>query len=210
MVTCTLPGVVDQQNNGSVALTTPYTVSESKTNFASITSTCSWSASDRAPLNNIGEVTNGMLGIGSSEKTVYYSVTAYREGFFYGITTTKTNTADLDSNLIRNLGKVTVSGKAKNRSSAAYKAGTTTLTVPVGTSTIVFACPANKTGITKVFNDSVFADMTDEFGEPTLVSVGGADATATNDGNYTTDYNVWTYTPVDSYGTATTFTITLG
>ena len=47
-------------------------------------------------------------------------------------------------------------------------------------------------------------------GTPTKVTVGGADATSTNVGSYGKEYNVWTFTPPEAYGTAANLTITLG
>jgi hypothetical protein len=91
VVTCTpdptngggiVVGTIDQKVDGSATFTTGYTVSStSATTIASVTSTCSWNASDRDPVNNVGEITEGKLGAGSSEKTVSYSVTGYRKMF---------------------------------------------------------------------------------------------------------------------------------
>ena len=45
---------------------------------------------------------------------------------------------------------------------------------------------------------------------PTVISVGGADATASSTGSYAIDYNVWVYTPAEAYGSTASLTITLG
>ena len=55
--------------------------------------------------------------------------------------------------------------------------------------------------------------MNESFGvgkTPTKVTVGGKDATATSVGNYGREYNVWTFTPPEAYGTSATLEITLG
>ena len=91
VVTCTpnetnggdiVVGTIDQKIDGSATFTTGYTVSStSAKTIASVTNTCSWGASDRDPVNNVGEITEGKLEAGSSAKTVSYSVTGYRKMF---------------------------------------------------------------------------------------------------------------------------------
>jgi hypothetical protein len=209
-VTCTLPGGVDQKKDGSVALTDAYVVGANASNFASVTSVCSWTASERTPFNNVGVETSGILGEGSSSKTVSYSVTAYREGFFYGTSTDVLTAEDLTSSFIRGL----------SRTKAKYVAGTkelntvdgekVTLQVPVGTNTIIFACPAANTGVTEVLNTTVNAKMMSSFTKHENIMVGGADATSTDIGDYSEAYNVWTYSPASAYETAANLKVTLG
>jgi hypothetical protein len=201
-VTCTLAGTVEQKEDGSVTLDEPYVVAANATDFASVTSKCSWGASNRVPLNNVGETTDGQLAAGSSTKTVKYSVTAYREGFYYGTSTTKVDPSALTSKDIRALSKT----------GASYAKGAKTVSVPVGAASIILACPKANTGVTDVLNTTVNAGMNDAFGltTPTVVSVGGADATATSVGDYAADYNVWVYTPAEAYGSTASLTVTLG
>lgn len=200
-VTCSLPGNVEQKEDGKVTLTTPYVVAATASNFASVTSTCAWGASDRTPLNNVGVETDGILGASSSEKTVYYSVTAYREGFFYGTTTTAVDPSKLTGWDIRNLSKT----------GAGYGKGTKIVNVPVGAESVILACPKANTGVTDILNTTVNANMKEAFGDPIVVSVGGADATASSTGSYATDYNVWVYTPASgAYTSTASLTVTLG
>jgi hypothetical protein len=213
-VTCTLAGTVDQKKDGSVTLDEDFVVAEAKTytNFASVTSKCSWSASDRTPLNNVGELTEGTLQAGSSTKTVNYSVTGYREGLYYGTVTTAVTAADLDGWDIRQLSK---SGKAYTSitdADTAVAGKQFKFTVPVGAASVIIACPKANTGVTDVLNTTVNAGMNEAFGlsNPTVVSVGGADATADSVGDYAEDYNVWVYTPAEAYGSTAALTITLG
>lgn len=192
---------VDQKEDGSATFSTGYVVSgtASKT-IASITSTCSWGASDRDPVNNVGEVTDGKLAAGSSTKTVNYSVSGYREGFYAGtVTTAITDPTTITSDMIRGLG-------TKSRTN--YARGTKTLSVPVGAASIIIACPKANTGVTNILNTTVNAGMNDAFklSEPTVISVQGADKTDT----YAADYNVWVYTPAEAYGSTASLTITLG
>ena len=193
---------VDQKEDGSATFSTGYVVSgtASKT-IASITSTCSWSASDRDPVNNVGEVTEGKLAAGSSTKTVSYSVSGYREGFYAGtVTTAITDPAtQVTSDMIRGLG---------TKSKTNYAKGTKTLSIPVGAASVIIACPKANTGVTDILNTTVNAGMNDAFklSAPTVISVQGADKTDT----YAADYNVWVYTPAEAYGSTASLTITLG
>lgn len=203
-VTCTLDGTCEQKEDGKVVLTNPIIVDEDgASNFASVTSICAWNASTRTPFNNVGVETNGKLGAGSDTKTVNYSVGAYREGFYYGTSTTAVAAGDIDSNFIRT--KLSKTG-------AKYAAGKKTVSVPVGAASIILACPKSAKGVTDVLNTTVNAGMNDAFGltAPTVVSVGGADATATSVGNFPADYNVWVYTPAEAYGSTASLTVTLG
>jgi hypothetical protein len=71
---------------------------------------------------------------------------------------------------------------------------------------VIFACPKTATGVTDVLNTTVNANMNDAFGlsSPTVVSVEGAN------GYSAIDYNVWTFTPAEAYGSTAALTITLG
>ena len=206
----------EQKEDGTATFSTGYTVSGTASKkIASVSSKCSWGASDRQPLNNVGEPTDGQLAAGSSTKSVDFSVSGYREGFYFGGTTTKTAPADINSAMLRNIPtkfKRYISSKwqDKNKTATNYAAGEYKIKVPVGTATIIFACPEASTGVTKVYNNTVNADMTSSFTKTSDVSVGGADATSTDVGNYAVDYNVWTFTPNDAYGTETELTVTLG
>lgn len=202
-VSCNVTGTISgNTKDGSVTFTTPIVIDgTSKQAIATVTNKCSWSASPRTPVNNVGAPKESLkIASGSSEQSCSFTVSGYREGFFYGTTTNKTTTTQLNSSVIR----------ARSKTGAAYAAGGKSVTVPVGASTIIFACPATKTGVTKVYNNTVNADMTTSFVKTENVMVGGADATSTSNGDYAVAYNVWTFTPNEAYGTETSLTVTLG
>jgi hypothetical protein len=214
-VTCSLPGTVDQKEDGSVSLKTDFVVAEAKEykDFATVTSKCSWTASDRTPLNNVGVETSGMLAAGSSTQTVKYTVTGYREGFFYGTSATAIeDPTSLTGWNIKSLSKT--GGSYANIADADSKTAgkQVVVDVPVGAASIILACPKANTGVTDVLNTTVNAGMNDAFGlsKPTVISVGGADATKDSVGNYAEDYNVWVYTPAEAYGSTASLTVTLG
>lgn len=202
-VSCDVAGTISGNTvDGTVTFTTPVVITGASNQvIATVTNKCSWGASPRTPVNNVGAPkTNLKIGTGSSEKTTTVKLTGYREGFFYGTTSAKTATTDLNSAVVR----------GRSKTGAAYAAGSKSVTVPVGAATIIFACPANKTGVTKVYNNTVNADMTSSFVKTANISVGGADATSSSNGDYAVNYNVWTFTPNEAYGTETSLTVTLG
>ena len=201
-VSCTKEGTFTDGVDGTVTLNPQISISStSSAEVAKITNVCTWGDSPRTPVNNVGAIVDSKRIKGSpSSKEITFSITGFREGFFFGTTSDVTATADLDSATIRGLAKT----------GAKYAAGTKNMTVPVGASTIILACPAGSTGVTKVYNNTVNADMTTSFTKTEGISVGGADATATSIGDYAENYNVWTFTPAEAYGTETSLTVTLG
>lgn len=121
--------------------------------------------------------------------------TGYQQGHFIGTTTT---TGELTSTIVRGLG---------TKKNGNYAAGDVKITVPVGAATIIIACPVGKTGMTKVLNTTVNAEMTSSFVKSTL-KVAGADEDV--ESAYAKEYNVWTFSPAEPYGSTANLTITLG
>ena len=149
------------------------------------------------PKNNLGlDYADGKI-IG---KTISKSLTlsGYRQGCFYGTVTTADMTVDkITSSLIRGLTK----------SNKAYTKGNITLTVPVGATAILIACPKTNTGPTNVINTTVNAPMTDLYGTSKIIktlTVAGAGSDAG------IEYNVWMYKPNSAYESTANLTITLG
>jgi hypothetical protein len=138
------------------------------------------------------------------EATTNWTITGYREGFYFGTSSTEV--------LPENITSATIRGLA-TKSEANYAAGKKTVTIPVGAKTVIIACPSDKTGVTDVLNTTVNANMNESFGvggTPAKVTVGGKDSTADSVGSFGKEYNVWTFTPPEAYGTAADLTITLG
>jgi hypothetical protein len=203
-VSCNVVGTISGNTcDGTVTFTEPVVIDGSSNQaIATVTNTCSWGASPRTPVNNVG-ATKANLKIASGTsgaKTASFSITGFREGFFYGTKSSKTAPADITSAVVRSLSKT----------GAKYASSAKSVTVPVGAATIILACPATSTGVTKVYNNTVNADMTSSFTKTSNVMVGGADATATSNGDHAVAYNVWTFTPNEAYGTETSLTVTLG
>lgn len=202
-VTCDA-GTFTSGEDGTVTLNPQVSLGDTSaaTTIATVYNTCTWTDSPRTPVNNVGaEVASLKITGGNVTKDVTFTAKAYREGFFYGTTTTATAPAALSSSVIRGLA---------NKTKTNYAKGTKNLTVPKGAATIILACPATSTGVTKVYNNTVNADMTTSFTKTANISVGGADASSTGVGDYAANYNVWTFTPNEAYGTETSLTITLG
>lgn len=163
-----------------------------------VTATATYDAGTGIPVTNLGNKYESVkIPGGTTVAKDSNSVTGYREGCFYGNLTTIPET--FTSATIRGLVKT----------GAKYSAKEISHKVIVGTKAIVIACPADETGMTEVLNTTVNAKMGSNFVKQT-VSVGGADATADNIGDYAVNYNVWVYTPAEAYGSEADLTITLG
>lgn len=187
---------IDQKEDGSCTLSNPIEIAnDSGTALGSITGSYTWSDSSRTPVNNVGDKVEGTIVSGNIEKTATYSVTGYREGFFYGSFVEKM--ATLTGEQIRSVG---------NKTSKKYESKTIQYTIPVGAATVFMAWPANKTGVTNILNTTVNANMNEAFNisEPKTVEIGGYNNT------HAIDYKIITFTPPEAYGTAADLTITLG
>ena len=146
--------------------------------------------------DNVGGTSNPEVKIAAGSKSGTSSAyTGYQQGHFIG-TVTKAGT--VTSAIVRALG---------TKKNGNYAAGNVNITVPVGAASIIIACPADKTGMKKVLNTTVNADMTESFVKQ-VVKVAGADADTSS--AYAKDYNVWVYTPAEAYGSTAALTITLG
>lgn len=126
------------------------------------------------------------------------SLTSYIEGCYCGTSTDIITEDNITSDIIRNL---------STKTKANYKKGIKTFTVPVGTKTIIIAYPSSKTGVSKILNTTVNADMTDAFNTPFKKIVAGADNDLTSD--YVTEYNVLLYHPAEAYTIEATLNVTL-
>ena len=197
-VSCDVTGTKSgDTEDGTWTITSPITIdSESSKTYGTITNACTYSDSPRVPVNNVGDEVDGQITSATISKNAAITLTGYREGFFYGSLTTAKAASDLTSDDIRGLSK----------SAAKYAKGAKTYTIPVGAATVIFACPKTSTGVTNILNTTVNAGMNDAFGvtTPTVVKVEGAN------GYTSVDYNVWTYTPAEPYGSTAALTITLG
>ena len=121
-------------------------------------------------------------------------IKGYVNGLFYGTVETDISSG-ITSEIVRSL----------NKSGKAYKAENVNLTVPVGAKSIKIACPKGKTGVTKIYNNTVNADMTQAFGNSIEVKVNGN----SDSDEYAKIFNVWSYTPAEAYGVTASLTITL-
>ena len=159
------------------------------------------------PLTNTGaEYEASRVAAGSCSKdTDTGKITGYRNGCFYGtVSTDNFNPAtDCTSAIIRGL-----SGKlGKNYTTGRVTNGTNDMTIPVGATAVLIACPADKTGPSEVVNTTVNAPM------GTLSGAGNIVATISVNGAENRDpinYNVWAFVPAEAYGSAANLTIKLG
>lgn len=167
------------------------------------------------PLTNTGvEYADGKVsGSTATNGTDTSKITGYREGFFYGTSTSVIAAEDITSALIRagkdTINEVEISSTMKKTSTSYPTSNKTyTMTVPVGAATIIFAWPSNKTGVTDVLNTTVNANMTTSFTDTATIKIAGADNDATSE--YAADYTVAVFSPAEAYGSTADLTITLG
>lgn len=125
--------------------------------------------------------------------------TSYISGYYFGTSENVIEGVDITNAVIKSL---------KTKSNQNYKAGDFKDTVPVKTKTIIIATPKKYTGIKKIVNTTVNADMTNVFKGPYTVRVAGADGVVSS--KYSTEYNVWVYHPAQAYSNQANLTITLG
>lgn len=150
-----------------------------------------------APKDNLGEVITDAnelaeCQIQAGNKIGYANaITGYRNAF-YG---SKTDAIELNSNNIRTLNNVKASSDSL------------TINVVANAKQVIIALPEGRK-VTKVVDEAAFGtDIFEKF-TTTIVSVGGADATADNIGNYAKNYNVYIYNPSTALG-ANTYKVTV-
>ena len=166
-----------------------------KTNITA-SATARFGNSPVTPINNLGIESPGSKQLGQEKQLISASLQGYRMGCFYcTVKNTDFNANNLTSDIIRGL-----SGKTNK----AYSSGTINMTVSSGATAILIACPSSKTGVTKVLNTTVNADMTSSFNKYNNIQVKGAG----NDAG--TTYNVWVYKPAEAYQNSANLSITLG
>lgn len=187
---------------------------DSSTNLGSITGTYSWNDSPRQPVNNVGDKVDGAIVSGSISKTANYSVTGYREGFFYGWFNSAKEVTDITGEGIRantlteKVDGITYKTSKKYASTIDSKGKDTpiTFTVQAGAATLFMAWPKGKPGVTNILNTTVNANMNEAFeiNTPYDIEIGGFN------NNYPDDYEMIVYTPATAYETVTELKITLG
>ncbi len=152
--------------------------------------------------NNLDGESNPPIKIpayeGNSKCTTRTVIRGFYQGYLMG---GLTNVAGTDITYM-NVRSLTKKGSA-------FSAGTFTMTISAGKTIVVIAIPKGKR-ITKIENVTAgFPDVKGDFIKRTI-SVGGADATASDIGDFASDYDVYYYQPpTGAYVNATTFKVTL-
>ncbi len=162
------------------------------TNFY-ITATISHSSGTIPKTAKGDEFISGQIKAGTIQK-VSPAITGYVEGLYFGTDSTKALTSNnVTSAYIRNL----------NKTRKGYENTDVDMIVPVGTKSIILACPEDSAGISKVFNHTANCDMAEAFGTPFRIKVNGNSTSS----SYAKYYNVWIYTPAEPYEIAAKLTI---
>jgi hypothetical protein len=182
--------------------------STSSKTYATLNGTMTCSGTVRTPLDNLGDDKDGndnaytKASTATKTSDAKVTITGYYEGCYYGTVSSSggiTSSSQLTSNVIRGLSKT----------SAKYSSQTLTLNVGIGTTAIIIACDADKTGPTNVVNTTVNAPMTTLFGSGNVFAE--VYVNSGNNANYKKKYKVWIYTPASgAYTQSASLTITLG
>lgn len=203
-----------QTEDGTWTIKTPIEIDNDKgIALGTITGTYTWSNSPRTPVNNVGDKDGEAIKTGSITQTATYSVTGYREGFFYGWFTAKTAVEDITGAMIRaTLAKTDGTGYKTSKKYASTINAKTGVDTPIdfdvqaGAATLFMAWPADKTGVTSILNTTVNAYMNESFdiSNPKTVKIGGCDNA------YEVDYKIVTFTPNKAYSDSANLKVTLG
>ena len=204
--------VIGTTEDGVYVLKTPIEIAnDTGTALGTITGTYSWNNSPRTPVDNVGEGAEGAITEGSITKTATYSVTGFREGFFYGWFVNATEMKDITgANIRATLNKDNKTGYQTNKAYASTivngKDTPLIFNVQPNAATLFMAWPNGKTGVTNILNTTVNANMNEAFdiAHPGTVKIGGCSNA------YPVDYKIVTYTPNEAYGSAAELEITLG
>ena len=162
-----------------------------------------WTQGTTNPVNNFGEiytnVSNNLpiqAASGKTDTSTYY-IQGYRKAF-YG---SRISPIELNSHNIRSL------ADNSNSSNTSF-----TMSIDQGATQVVIAVPSGRI-VKKVADNGAFGqdilEAFDKYTGSSTINVGGADATSSNIGSYSTKYNVYVYNPSTPLG-SNTYTVTLG
>lgn len=134
--------------------------STSKKTYATVSGTCTYTASDRTPVNNIGDEVSGKLTGSSIEKSANAQAQGYRNTWYY---VGEDCTTTIDSDFVR------TKATAKNANTTSFG----TVTIPAGTTRVFFAVLGDKTLKSCIDVDGMGLDVKDNFTKKTI-SIKGA------------------------------------
>lgn len=157
-----------------------------------------WSSSLPAAYNNLGDVASPQVKLGTTTCARHVKINTYQQGSFYGYKTSGfVPTASIVSG---NDCTSAIRGSGMTAQGSAFTASNRTVTVPVGTTCVIFAVPDGKE-VYQIKNTTVgFDHVEGDFVKVTGVKIQDASGSATD------NYTVYYYAPVvGAYKNATTF-----
>lgn len=157
-----------------------------------------WSSSLPAAYNNLGDVASPQVKLGTTTCARNVRINTYQQGSFYGYKTSGfVPTASIVSG---NDCTSAIRGTGMTAQGSAFTASNRTVTVPVGTTCVIFAVPDGKE-VYQIKNTTVgFDHVEGDFVKVTGVKVQDASGSTTN------NYTVYYYAPATgAYENATTF-----
>lgn len=188
--------------NGKTGSLSALTVQDSTTkHYAKVD--YGWAQGTSVPKDNFGDdYTNTSKNLpiqAASNKTdtsTYY-IQGYRKAFFGS----RVSPIELNSYNIRSL------ADNANSSNANF-----TVTIDQGATQVIIAVPQGRV-VKKIEDNGAFGqdilEAFDKYTDSSTINVGGADATSSNIGSYSTKYNVYVYNPSTPLG-SNTYTVILG
>lgn len=163
--------------------------STSAKTYATVTGECSYAASTRTPVNNIGDEVEGKIGSDKITKTANANATGFRNTWYYVGTDC---TTAIDSDFVR------TKATAKNSNTTSFG----TVTIPAGTTRVFFAVLGDKTLKSCIDVDGMGLDVKDNFTKKTISIEGANGFTGAN-------YSVFVAENANGMA-ATKFTPTIG
>lgn len=141
-----------------------------------------------------GQITTNTTIKYSDNDDIYGKILPYIEGLYIGVSENEIISSDVDINYLK-----TLTGTGNNYPNSIeninYK-------VPIGTKSIILACPSDSNGLTKIYNVTANCYMDEAFGDPYELTY------TINEQEY--GYKYWIYTPSDKYINETDLVITIG
>ena len=121
-------------------------------------------------------------------------ISSYIDGLYIGVSENELTENDININYLK-----TLTGTGDNYPSSTKNVN---YQVPIGTKSIILACPSDSNGITEIYNSTANCYMDEAFGDTYQLTY------SINGTEYGYDY--WIYTPADAYINRTNLVITIG
>ena len=141
-----------------------------------------------------GKITSSSVTKYSNSDSSNGIISTYIEALYIGTSTTELNSNDINIDYLKTL-TGTGAGYPQSNKDINY-------TVPIGTKSIIIACPSDSDAFSKIYNETANCFMDEAFGPAYQLTY------TVNNTEYGYDY--WIYTPADPYINRTRLIISIG